>query len=135
MRDLRTLLMLGVILAGTERSAILATPSSLTCFDLPLAHSNCCTKWQNNEVEVQRALEFHGFAQHRLLISSRIECRSETVGGQMPFGVGTNAAPWFSSRRYLQRAFTPTTLKILFHRNRGSTTWAYLLVLHGIGFD
>jgi hypothetical protein len=62
----------------------------------------------------------------------------------MPFGVGTNAAPWFSSRRCLQRspvpavpmrAFTPTTLKILFHRNRASTTWAYLLVLHDIGFD
>jgi hypothetical protein len=30
--DLRTLLMLGVILAGTERSAVLATPSSLTLF-------------------------------------------------------------------------------------------------------
>ena len=34
-------------------------------------------------------LEFHGFAQHRLLISSRIACPSETFAGQMPFGVGT----------------------------------------------
>jgi len=32
-------------------------------------------------------------------------------------------------------ALTPTTLKILFHRDRASMTWAYLLVLHGIGFD
>jgi hypothetical protein len=29
MRDLRTLLILGVILAGAERSALLASPSSL----------------------------------------------------------------------------------------------------------
>src|SRR5271165_4668364 len=29
-------------------------------------------------------------------------------------------------------ALTPTTLKILFHRDRASTTWAYLLVLHGM---
>jgi hypothetical protein len=79
-------------------------------------------------------LEFHVFAKHRLLMSSRIACASETVAGQMPFGVGTNAAPWFSSRRYLQRAFTPTPRKILFHRNRGSTTWVYLLVLYG-GLD
>src|SRR5271157_3095136 len=32
-------------------------------------------------------------------------------------------------------ALTPTTLKILFHRDRASTTWAYLLVLHGIALD
>jgi hypothetical protein len=32
-------------------------------------------------------------------------------------------------------ALSPTTLKILFHRDRASTTWAYLLVLHGIGLD
>jgi hypothetical protein len=34
-------------------------------------------------------LEFHMFAQHRLLISPRIACPSETVAGQMPFGVST----------------------------------------------
>ncbi len=28
-------------------------------------------------------LEFHAFAWHRLLISSRVECPSETVGGQV----------------------------------------------------
>jgi hypothetical protein len=38
-------------------------------------------------------LEFHVFAQHRLLISSRIACPSETVSGQMPFGVGTRGVP------------------------------------------
>jgi D-arabinose 1-dehydrogenase-like Zn-dependent alcohol dehydrogenase len=32
------------------------------------------------------------------------------------------------------QAMTPTTLKILFHRDRASTTWAYLLVLHGFWF-
>jgi hypothetical protein len=36
---------------------------------------------------------FHVFAQHRLLISSRIACPSETFAGQMPFGVGTSGVP------------------------------------------
>jgi len=77
-------------------------------------------------------LEFHVFAQHRLLISSRIACPQRD-------------RRWADAiRRRHQRspvaavpmlALTPTTLRILFHRDRASTTWAYLLVLHGIGLD
>ena len=62
----------------------------------------------------------------------RIACPSETVAGQMPFGVGHQRGPVAAVPML---ALTPTTLKILFHRDRASTTWAYLLVLHDIGFD
>ena len=63
MRDLRTLLILEVILAGAVRSALLASPASLNpVLIYLLAHSNCCTKWQNNEVESSTMLEFHVFA-------------------------------------------------------------------------
>jgi len=38
-------------------------------------------------------LEFHVFAKHRLLMSSRIACASKTVAGQMPFGFGNSGVP------------------------------------------
>lgn len=63
MRDLRTLLILAVILAATERRALAASSSSLNpVLIYLLARSNCCTKWHNNEVESATMLEFHVLA-------------------------------------------------------------------------
>jgi len=62
----------------------------------------------------------------------------------MPFSVDTNVTPLVLFSPYSQRsrvpavptlALTPTTLKIQLHRERASTTWVYLSVSHGIGFD
>jgi len=63
MRDLRTLLILAVILAATERRALAASSSSLNpVWIYLLARSNCCTKWHNNEVESATMLELHVLA-------------------------------------------------------------------------
>ena len=63
MRDLRTLVILGVILAGTERSTLAASSPSLNpVLIYLLARGNCCTKWHNNEVESATMLEVHVLA-------------------------------------------------------------------------
>ena len=57
-------------------------------------------------------LEFHVFAKHRLLMSSRLACASETVAGQMPFAFGNSGSPVAAVPML---ALTLSTLKILFH--------------------
>jgi len=92
MRDLHTLLIPGVILAEL-RGACFSQVRPAWILWLTSSTQQLLYQMRNNEVESSTMLEFHVFAYHRLLISSRIACPKVTVAGQMPFGVGTRGVP------------------------------------------
>ena len=101
-----------------------------SCPDLPLARCNCCTKWQNNEVESST------IGVSCICIASA----SHIFANRVPEG----DRRWADViRRRHQRspvAAVPMRLDAHhaqdpFHRDRASTAWVYLSVLHGIGFD